>query len=142
MYFIPFLTIQRLIQRVPLPDNTMIRASRRKSKMKLVRMVAMSIAAYLMSWLPYCVVSIAALINGHHVLSSGEAEIPELMAKASVIYNPIVYAVMNGAYRTSLRRMISGNDAPRVNPNLTISPARKSYFNSVGNNSVQEETAI
>lgn len=30
------------------------------------------------------------------MLTSGEAEIPELMAKASVIYNPIVYTIMHG----------------------------------------------
>ncbi|KAL9974516.1 hypothetical protein ACROYT_G011561 [Oculina patagonica] len=100
-------------------------------------------AAFLTSWLPYCIVSIAALVNGRHVLSSGEAEIPELMAKASVIYNPIVYAVMSGAYRTSLRKMITGKNDPRVTPNIMISTAvMSSYFNSVAINVTQEETAV
>ena len=95
-----------------------------------------------MSWSPYCLVSIAALVNGHHVLSSGEAEIPELLAKASVIYNPIVYAVMNGAYRASLWKMITGHNAPRVNAYIVRSTTRSSYVNSVAINANYEDTAL
>jgi len=121
----------------------MIQASRRKSKLKLIRMTCVTIAAFLMSWSPYCLVSIAALINGRHVLSSGEAEIPELLAKASVIYNPIVYAVMSGAYRASLWKMVTGNNAPRVNPYIVRkSTTRSSYVNSAATNANFEDTAF
>ncbi|XP_058953384.2 melanopsin-like [Pocillopora verrucosa] len=136
--------IYRVIRRVPLEGNPMIRACRMKSKMRLVRMTSFSIAAFVVSWLPYCVVSIAALVNGHHVLSSGEAEIPELMAKASVIYNPFVYAFTNGTYRASLKGLlIGGYSVIRVNPSvLRTSPAPSSYVNSVIINPQQEDTAL
>ena len=135
--------MQRLIRNVALPGNAMIQASRRKSKLKLIRMTCVTISAFLMSWSPYCFVSIAALINGRHVLSSGEAEIPELLAKASVIYNPIVYAVMSGAYRASLWKMVTGNNAPRVNPYiLRKSTTRSSYVNSAAINANFEDTAF
>ena len=111
--------------------------------MKLVRMTAVSITAFLMSWLPYASVSIASLINGHHVLSSGEAEIPEMMAKASVIYNPVVYTVMNSAYRASLWGLITGNKEVTVNPTLiTQSAVRGSSFYSGPVNPSYEETAL
>ena len=144
---IPFpisILFRRVIRRVPLEGNPMIRACRMKSKMRLVRMTSFSIAAFVVSWLPYCVVSIAALVNGHHVLSSGEAEIPELMAKASVIYNPFVYAFTNGTYRASLKGLlIGGNSVIRVNPSvLRTSPAPSSYVNSVIINPQQEDTAL
>lgn len=140
-YFSP--AFQRLIRQAPLPGNVMIQASRRKSKMKLIRLTCVSISAFLMSWLPYCLVSIAALVNGRHVLSSGEAEIPELMAKASVIYNPIVYTVMSGAYRTSLRKLITGDNVPRVNSNVMISTTvRSSFYNSEAIPPNQEDTAF
>ena len=42
------------------------------------------------------------------MLTSGEAEIPELMAKASVIYNPIVYTIMNERFRRTLWMIVSG----------------------------------
>ena len=110
--------------------------------MKLIRMTFVTIAAFVLSWSPYCFVSIAALINGRHVLSSGEAEIPELLAKASVIYNPMVYAVMSGAYRASLWKMITGNNVPRVNPYVVKSMTRSSYVNSVALNANCEDTAF
>lgn len=74
-------------------------------------MTTAAILAFLLSWSPYCIVSFAATIKGSHVLSSGEAEVPELMAKASVIYNPIVYTLMNEGFRRTLWGIISGNNS-------------------------------
>lgn len=74
---------------------------------KVVRMTVTAIIVFMLSWSPYCFVSIAAVFKGSHVFNSGEAEIPELMAKASVIYNPIVYVAMNDRFRGSLARLIS-----------------------------------
>lgn len=70
-------------------------------------MTVTAIIVFMLSWSPYCFVSIAAVFKGSHVFNSGEAEIPELMAKASVIYNPIVYVAMNDRFRGSLTRLIS-----------------------------------
>ena len=70
-------------------------------------MTVTAIIVFMLSWSPYCFVSIAAVFKGSHVFTSGEAEIPELMAKASVIYNPIVYVAMNDRFRGSLTRLIS-----------------------------------
>ena len=69
-------------------------------------MIAMAIAAFVLSWSPYCFVSIIATIRGTNTLTPGEAEVPDLLAKASVIYNPIVYTAMNDRFRASLLRMI------------------------------------
>ena len=69
-------------------------------------MIAMAIAAFVLSWSPYCFVSIIATIRGTNTLTPGEAEVPDLLAKASVIYNPIVYTAMNNRFRASLLRMI------------------------------------
>ena len=74
--------------------------------MKLVRTIAMAIAAFVLSWSPYCFVSIIATIRGTNTLSPGEAEVPDLLSKASVIYNPIVYTVMNDRFRATLLSII------------------------------------
>ena len=65
-------------------------------------MTTMSVLAFVLSWSPYCFVSLAAVLTRNHVISSGEAEVPELFAKASVVYNPIVYTIMNSRFRTTL----------------------------------------
>lgn len=90
----------------PSSENASIRTSRRKHQIKLVRMIAMAIAAFVLSWSPYCIVSIVATIRGANTLTPGEAEIPDLLAKASVIYNPIVYTAMNDKFRASLPHVI------------------------------------
>ena len=74
--------------------------------MKLVRMIAMAVAAFVLSWAPYCFVSVIATIRGNTVLSPGEAEVPDLLAKASVIYNPIVYTIMNDRFRVTLWNIV------------------------------------
>jgi len=90
----------------PETTNASIQASRRRSEIKIVRMIAMAVAAFVLSWSPYCFVSIIATIRGTTVLTPGEAEVPDLLAKASVIYNPIVYTVMNDRFRGTLLRII------------------------------------
>lgn len=80
-------------------------------------MTGVTICAFLFSWSPYTFVSLAATIKGQHVLSPGEAEIPELLAKASVIYNPIIYTFMNDRFRLTLWEILSGNRG-RVGPEL------------------------
>ena len=79
-------------------------------------MTVTAIIVFMLSWSPYCFVSIAAMFKGSHVLTSGEAEIPELLAKASVIYNPIVYVAMNDNFRASLVRMMSCKIYSSVTP--------------------------
>lgn len=75
--------------------------------MKLARLTAVSMAAFMLSWSPYCFVSLISIFKGDHLLSPGEAEVPELMAKASVITNPCVYTVMNRRFRKTLSALVS-----------------------------------
>ena len=69
-------------------------------------MTIMAITAFVLSWSPYCVVSLVATFKGGHVLTAGEAEIPELLAKASVVYNPFVYTAMNDRFRATLKKIL------------------------------------
>lgn len=69
-------------------------------------MTTMSVIAFVLSWSPYCFVSLAAVFTRNHVIASGEAEVPELFAKASVIYNPVVYTIMNSRFRATLLRIL------------------------------------
>lgn len=89
------------------PENRDFRLRQKLYMTKVVRMTVTAIIVFMLSWSPYCFVSIAAVFKGSHVFNSGEAEIPELMAKASVIYNPIVYVAMNDRFRGTLSRLIS-----------------------------------
>ena len=78
---------------------------RRHSQFKVARMIGVAVLAFMVSWSPYCIVSIVAVFNKTFIVRNGEAEIPELMAKASVIYNPVVYALMNAGFRRTVKRL-------------------------------------
>ena len=129
----------------PTTENASVLASRRRSQIKLVRMIAMAIAAFVLSWSPYCFVSIIATIRGTNTLTPGEAEVPDLLAKASVIYNPIVYTAMNHRFRTSLLRMIPccRYFARDINPAAnTPSNSKSREENGDDRNSKQRQTDV
>lgn len=69
-------------------------------------MTAVIVSTFMLSWAPYCFVSVAAVFTKNFVLADWEAEIPELLAKASVIYNPVIYTIMNGRFRETLFRIL------------------------------------
>ncbi|XP_048577141.1 melanopsin-like [Nematostella vectensis] len=84
-----------------------IRNNRRRVNVRITRMIMVSIISFVISWSPYCVVSVMAMVHRAPSLPRGFAEIPELMAKASVIYNPLVFTVMNIEFRRSLFQVMS-----------------------------------
>ncbi|EDO34927.1 predicted protein [Nematostella vectensis] len=83
-----------------------ITSQRRRAHLRIARMILVSIISFVISWSPYCVVSVIAMVQRAPALSQGFAEIPELMAKASVVYNPLVFTVMNRGFRRSLCRIV------------------------------------
>jgi len=99
--------VTSLLRRDVVTENNRVKLRRRRWQLKLLRLTLIAIAAFILSWSPYCLASMISIFRGNNVLSAGEAEIPALMAKASVIYNPIVYAVMNRRFRMTLRKSVS-----------------------------------
>ena len=74
---------------------------------KLGRMITAAIIAFLLSWSPYCIVSLVSTFKGRDVISPSLSLVPEMMAKASVIYNPLVYCSINRSFRSTLVRLIT-----------------------------------
>ena len=99
----------RTLKRRPMTGSVFIQVQRRKYQKKLIMMTAATISAFLFSWSPYTFVSLMATFKGRHVMTSGEAEIPELLAKASVIFNPFVYTFTNDTFRHTLWGIVNGN---------------------------------
>ena len=70
-------------------------------KRKTLRVIVAAVVAFFLSWTPYCFVGIASVFTGDPILQPAVSLVPELMAKASVIYNPIVYLFLNSRYFTA-----------------------------------------
>ena len=54
------------------------------------------------SWLPYALVATFGFVGLGQLVTPYTAEIPVMLAKASAIWNPIVYALMHPRYRSTL----------------------------------------
>ena len=58
--------------------------------------VAMLIcAAFLVTWIPYAVVSVVSAFGQPDSVPMAVSVIPTLLAKSSAMYNPIIYQVMD-----------------------------------------------
>nr|AXN75761.1 opsin [Sagartia elegans] len=104
--FISYIKILRFMSRKIPTNNNVLQTSRRQSQIRVTRVIIASIVAFVVSWSPYCAISLAAMFRHRHVLKYGEAEIPELLAKSSVIYNPIIYTIMSRQFRANLRTIV------------------------------------
>ena len=78
-----------------------------RSRNKTVRLVISMTLAYFVSWSPYCIVSLIGAAIGHESVSPSVSLVPEIMAKASVVYNPILYVLLNAKFRVTLMQLFS-----------------------------------
>ena len=60
------------------------------------------IALFIGSWLPYALVATFGIVGLDQLVTPYSAELPVMLAKASAIWNPIVYALKHPRYRAVL----------------------------------------
>ena len=65
-------------------------------------MSALMISLFIASWLPYALVATFGFVGLHQLVTPYSAELPVMLAKASAIWNPIVYALKHPRYRAVL----------------------------------------
>ena len=63
-------------------------------------MVAVMVAAFLVTWVPYSLMAIVKIVSALDDQPMSDMQsmafyLPALLAKSSIIYNPIIYAVFN-----------------------------------------------
>lgn len=61
-------------------------------------MIVMFVIVYIFSWLLYCFVSLVVVFIGNYLIEFGEVEVFELLVKVFVVYNFIVYIIMNNRF--------------------------------------------
>jgi len=66
------------------------------------QMAALMIILFIASWLPYAVVAMFGIVGLSELVTPYSAELPVMLAKASAIWNPLVYAMKHPRYRSSL----------------------------------------
>ncbi|XP_035426271.1 melanopsin [Cygnus atratus] len=98
---------------------------RMKNEWKLAKIALIVILLYVISWSPYSVVALVAFAGYSHVLTPFMNSIPAVIAKASAIHNPIIYAITHPKYRAAIATYV-----PFLGSLLRVSPKDSRSFSS------------
>ncbi|NXS60464.1 OPN4A protein, partial [Brachypteracias leptosomus] len=98
---------------------------RMKNEWKMAKTALIVILLYVIAWSPYSVVALVAFAGYSHVLTPFMNSIPAVTAKASVIHNPIIYAITHPKYRTAIATYV-----PCLGSLLRVSPKDSRSFSS------------
>ncbi|XP_036317160.1 melanopsin [Pipistrellus kuhlii] len=73
-----------------------------QSEWKMAKIVLLVILLFVLSWAPYSTVALMAFAGYAHVLTPYMNSVPAIIAKASAIHNPIIYAITHPKYRMAI----------------------------------------
>lgn len=77
-----------------------------KTEWKMAKVALLVILLFVISWSPYSVVALTATAGYAHVITPYMNSIPAVIAKASAIHNPIIYAITHPKYRLAIVRHV------------------------------------
>ena len=78
--------------------------SRERQEIKIAKVFAICILAFVTCWLPYATVAQLGIWGFESLVTPYSAEIPVMFAKTSALWNPIIYAFSHPKYRKVLLR--------------------------------------
>lgn len=79
---------------------------RLRTEWRLAKVTLGVILLFVISWSPYSVVALTATAGYAHLLTPYMNSVPAVIAKASAIHNPIIYAITHPKYRAAIGRHI------------------------------------
>ncbi|KAL3062860.1 hypothetical protein OYC64_002622 [Pagothenia borchgrevinki] len=86
--------------------STLIKQRSIRSEWKLAKIAFVVIVVYVLSWSPYACVTMISWAGHAKILSPYSKAVPAIIAKASTIYNPFIYAIIHNKYRMTLAEKI------------------------------------
>ncbi|KAK5871119.1 hypothetical protein PBY51_004017 [Eleginops maclovinus] len=82
--------------------STLIKQRSLRTEWKLAKIAFVVIVVYVLSWSPYACVTMISWAGHANILSPYSKAVPAIIAKASTIYNPFIYAIIHNKYRMTL----------------------------------------
>ncbi|XP_061546468.1 melanopsin-A-like isoform X3 [Phycodurus eques] len=79
---------------------------RLQNEWKMAKIALIVILLYVVSWAPYSTVALAAFAGYADMLTPYMNSVPAVIAKASAIHNPVIYAITHPKYRVALAKYI------------------------------------
>ncbi|XP_076876687.1 opsin 4xa [Brachyhypopomus gauderio] len=110
-YLFMFLTIREASREVEklgmhVRKTVLIRAHSMRTEWKLAKIASVVIVVFVLSWSPYALVTLIAWAGYSSILTPYSKVVPAIIAKASAIYNPLIYAIIHSKYRNTLAEKV------------------------------------
>ncbi|XP_034168611.2 opsin 4xa [Pangasianodon hypophthalmus] len=83
-------------------NSTLVQQQSITREWKLAKVAFVVIVVYVLSWSPYASVTLIAWAGYSSILTPYSKAVPAVIAKASAIYNPFIYAIIHSKYRDTL----------------------------------------
>nr|AMB42904.1 Short wavelength sensitive 2B [Halichoeres chloropterus] len=97
-------------------------ASTQKAEKEVTRMVIVMVIGFLVCWAPYTIFALWVVNNRGQTFDLRLATIPSCVSKASTVYNPMIYILLNKQFRTCLKKMLgmsAGDDEEGSSTSVT-----------------------
>nr|QYF06624.1 rhabdomeric opsin [Paramacrobiotus areolatus] len=112
----------------------------RRAEVRAAVTCGVIIVLFCLAWLPYTCISLMSAFGAQHLINPFVNALPSLCSKSSVIWNPLVHALMNRKFRAKLLELYgcrSGSPghmarraAPRRNESLVVRLTRTARLSS------------
>ncbi|XP_010875319.1 opsin 4xb isoform X2 [Esox lucius] len=86
--------------------STLLQHKTIRNEWKLAKIAFVVIVVYVLSWSPYATVCMISWAGYANILSPYSKAVPAVIAKASTIYNPFIYAIIHKKYRATLAEKV------------------------------------
>ncbi|KAM4033043.1 melanopsin isoform 2-T2 [Anomaloglossus baeobatrachus] len=98
----------RAVQKIGSDDNkeSHKQYQKMKNEWKMAKIALIVILLYVISWSPYSTVALVAFAGYSNMLTPYMNSVPAVIAKASAIHNPIIYAITHPKYRMAIAKYI------------------------------------
>ncbi|XP_077457573.1 melanopsin-A-like isoform X1 [Stigmatopora argus] len=139
-YIFMFLAVRKTSREVErlgtqVRKSTLIHQKSIRSEWKLAKIAFVVIVVYVLSWSPYACVTLISWAGHANILSPYSKAVPAIIAKASTIYNPFIYAIVHNKYRMTLAEKFSClwflSPAPRKDCISSSSISESSFRDSI-----------
>ncbi|XP_052212560.1 visual pigment-like receptor peropsin [Dreissena polymorpha] len=98
---------QSSVRVIPASSEAMIK--RRRKQIHLVKISLGLVLAFVVSWTPYAIVSFYTVFANPHALDPILTRSAAWLAKTEVIWNPLVYALLDKSFRRKMEKLMSSN---------------------------------
>ncbi|KFU84353.1 Melanopsin, partial [Chaetura pelagica] len=108
-YLFMFLAIRRTgrdVQKLGSCNRRSCLSQSMKNEWKLAKIAFVVIIVFVLSWSPYACVTLIAWAGRGNTLTPYSKSVPAIIAKASAIYNPIIYAIIHPRYRKTIHNAV------------------------------------